>query len=313
MDNEKMKEKYIQEKFNRYKYNDPFPDIPPALLNTCDIEKYVDATSMIYPFDKSKLKTATYGVPFYREIHYWEDGKHKIVNIDTNNSRPFQLKPNSIAYVHISTTFRVPYYIAFRFNLKIDLVHRGLLLGTGPVIDPGFQGRILIPLHNLTMNNYYLKPGEVLIWVEITKLSPYNKCLNIKKQIKYKFKSMLDYTAYDYFEKAVGLLPIESSIPNAISYAKRLAENTEKSVKKIQTIGLLAAIGAIYGGYSLITSVVTPTINLVNDYKDKHKELSIKVNELEQEIKQLKKSNDQIRNMWQYSIRQNDASKTTKK
>ena len=58
---------------------------------------------------------------------------------------------------------RLPNYIAVQFNLRITHVHRGLLLGTGPLVDPGFHGKILIPLHNLTSEKYIIRADEGLI------------------------------------------------------------------------------------------------------------------------------------------------------
>ena len=55
--------------------------------------------------------------------------------------------------------------------MKIDNVYRGLLLGTGPLIDPGFDGILSFPLHNLTSNDYTFIGGERIIWMEFTKLS----------------------------------------------------------------------------------------------------------------------------------------------
>ena len=45
-------------------------------------------------------------------------------------------------------------------------------MGTGPLVDPGFEGKLLIPLHSLTADDYEIEAGEGLIWVEFTKLSP---------------------------------------------------------------------------------------------------------------------------------------------
>jgi hypothetical protein len=38
-------------------------------------------------------------------------------------------------------------------------------------VDPGWSGRLSIPLHNLTTNDYEFVGGEELIWMEFTKLS----------------------------------------------------------------------------------------------------------------------------------------------
>lgn len=268
-------EKIIQEKYDTYSFKDPYPEIPPSLLNPIDIEKYIEKTSMISPFIKGNIKTVTYKVPLTGDIHYWENNERKIKTLTEEDDDIFILKPNAIIYIHISTTFRVPYYIAFRFNLKIDLVHKGLLLGTGPVVDPGFQGRIMIPVHNLTANEYILRSGEGLIWVEFTKLSPYGE--NITEPPT-KFPSLIKYTANDYFEIANKLRKIESAIPDAMNSAKQeakiakqeaeAARNTVKMFSLAAVIAFFITIGGIfYSGYTLIANVITPTISLVDNQK----------------------------------------------
>jgi hypothetical protein len=79
------------------------------------------------------------------------------------------LPANPITFVQVEPEFRLPNYIALRFNLRITHVHRGLLLGTGPLVDPGFRGKLLIPMHNLTASDYELATKEALIWIEFTK------------------------------------------------------------------------------------------------------------------------------------------------
>ena len=90
------------------------------------------------------------------------------------------LHANSITYLWMKEELMLPQYIAARFNLHIRHVHKGILLGTGPLVDPGFFGKLLIPLQNLTNNKYELKGGEGIIWVEFTKISEH-KFWNRKK------------------------------------------------------------------------------------------------------------------------------------
>jgi hypothetical protein len=40
-------------RYEKFKSLDPFPEIPPALLNSADIEDYVAKTGMLFPFDPS--------------------------------------------------------------------------------------------------------------------------------------------------------------------------------------------------------------------------------------------------------------------
>jgi hypothetical protein len=112
------------------------------------------------------------------------------------------------------------------------------LLGTGPLVDPGFEGNLLIPLHNLTANEYRFSVGEGLIWVEFTKISKNQRwaCESIEdnRSGEYKIfppeKKNLDPKYY--FEKAAEGRPIRSSIPDAIQTSADMAEKAKNSAKE---------------------------------------------------------------------------------
>ena len=156
-----------------HKDKDPFPLIPPALLNSADIADYVLRTGMIYPFNPGRLGPASYEMAFSGEYIYWDEKGNKIFNYVDATDKKLILRKNSITYVSVKEKFRLPHYIAVRFNLRVEHAHRGLLLGTGPLVDPGYQGKLMIPIHNLTENEYVISAGDDIISVEFTKTSPY--------------------------------------------------------------------------------------------------------------------------------------------
>ena len=226
-----------QHRFEQYRSNDPFPDILPALLNSADIYDYVAATGMIFPFDPKKLKSASYEVKLLGKCIYWdEDGTYK--SEDIKEGKSFTLKPNSIAFVTLEPRLRLPDYIAVRFNLKITNVYRGLLLGTGLLVDPGFDGKLSLPLHNLTANNYNFMGGEPLIWMEFTKLSNNKRwtpssgqASSIVRTGEYKKFRNTPCDVEGYLHKADPHRSIRSSIPNVIQSAQLSAAESLKSAQ----------------------------------------------------------------------------------
>lgn len=162
-----------EDKYNDFAEFDPFPDIPDSLLNSEDIIKYVLTTGMIEPFNIEKLAGALYTCDFSGEYYFWNQDKVQKCNI-LGDDDELTLLPNSITYLAVKEFFRIPLYIALRFNLRVRDVYKGLLLGTGPIVDPNFIGQLFIPLHNLTSNHYIIKKGAKLIDVEFTKLSRNN-------------------------------------------------------------------------------------------------------------------------------------------
>ena len=154
------------------KQQDPYPAIPAALLSADDINKYVFATGAVAPFDPNeeskRLKKAAYEGRIGKIAYeYKESGE--LVKLSND---PLVVRANSIVFVESDIDFRLPDFIALRFNLQIRHVHRGLLLGTGPLVDPGYWGKLCIPLHNLTDEDYRIPKEEGLIWIEFTKTSP---------------------------------------------------------------------------------------------------------------------------------------------
>lgn len=236
----------VIKKYTQYENSDPFPK-KVGLLNSADIQDYVDALGLIYPFDKSNLKPASYGVKLKGEYMYWntrEDRQYgmleDIKDADSSGHKIFRLKKNSIAFVQLEPEFRFPIYIAARFNLRIKHIYQGLLLGTGPLVDPGFEGHIYIPLHNLTNNDYDIRIDEPLIWMEFTKLNDHHKWS--KNATSHNDIVVLDKERMkqrrslpDYINEAYPNAPIVSTIPdilfetqkNILKFDERIAQGEE--------------------------------------------------------------------------------------
>jgi hypothetical protein len=76
-------------------------------------------------------------------------------------------------YVSTAETLQLPFYLTGRFNLKLRLLHEGVLVGAGPQIDPGFSGRLSCPLHNLSDKRVSLACGEPFAVLEFQKTTPF--------------------------------------------------------------------------------------------------------------------------------------------
>jgi deoxycytidine triphosphate deaminase len=236
-------DKEVAERAERFRYADPYQnDIPPALLSSKDFIKYVKATAMVYPFfeDKSRIKAASYEIRAGKKAIWWDESGRKIERA-VDEEHPLFLPKNSITFVQIESTIRLPQYIALRFNLRITQVHRGLLLGTGPLIDPEFEGDILIPIHNLTDQDYSIPVSEGLIWVEFTKTSsppdpnwPFR--LERRKSLQ---------TPEQYLQKANGGNPIRSSLGDAIAEFRQRAEAAERDARRARQANQIVAAGAL--------------------------------------------------------------------
>ncbi len=272
-------------RYERFEQVDPFPSIPPSLLNSADLSDYVAATGMVWPYyeDAEHLKPASYKIALEGEYIVWDETAGRQSD-SLEKGQPFTLKANSIAFVTLEPMFRVPLYIALRFNLRIKHIYRGILLGTGPLVDPGFVGRLSVPLHNLTTNDYEFLGGEELIWMEFTKLSPSPVIRPASRKdgpqragtlFQLPTRKRSNLTVVDYVHAAADGRPIRSSIPDAIEEARAFAEEATASSRASAAatnrtrrfisaallvaliLGLASAVGVVLSTYSLFNSATS--------------------------------------------------------
>jgi len=267
-------------KFEAYELLDPFPDIAQALLNSADISDYVRVTGMLFPFNASqgKLKPASYEIDFYGDIFSWRkasgEPEHKRIERTAGVSEFFELKRNSICFFSPDVVFRIPSYMALRFNLRIKHVHRGLLLGTGPLVDPGYCGRLLIPLHNLTSQPYRIRFGEGLIWVEFTKISelPIQPSTQQTKKQEPRVGTLLPFpeagryiSPDSYLRKAGGHSVIRSSVIDLEQKVREFKRNIRTVTWAAAISGLLAVGGIVVPTILSAHSFVEQTTSLIQD------------------------------------------------
>ena len=321
------------EEWCRHKYYkfDPFAkEIQPALLNSADITRYVDKGCLVEEedFDPEYLKTASYEMKLLGKLYEWietDDGRLEKCCREICCEDNVILRKNSITYLWMKEKLLLPQYIAARFNLHIRHVHKGILLGTGPLVDPGFFGSLLIPLHNLTNNDYKLKRGKGIIWIEFTKVSTHefwNQSENRDNPSDLKsFPSEKNITDPDIYFVKSGVYSkggVQSAFKGSLDEAKKSAENAKKSAEDAKTMAddsrkeverghkifqrigwsalaiggitiLLTIAGTVWTGHNLISDAVSR----VQD--SRNRELSLKIQRQNDKLKEFKADLDEVK------------------
>lgn len=137
------------------------------ILNNKQIEEaYKKGDILINPFDEGQVQAATY------DFRVGDQGattsSKKIVNI--REAGYLLLQPGDFGVITILEEVRLgPQYVA-RFGLRSKYARKGLIATTGPQIDPGFHGRLIIGVTNLTPKPISLPYRDDLVSVEFHRL-----------------------------------------------------------------------------------------------------------------------------------------------
>jgi len=156
---------------HEWKFKDPKRDQHnhKGLLLSDEIQAFCQNGLLIRNWKPELLRPASYTMTIGPE---YVDSRGKEGTL-TDKKSFFYMEPNSIVYVSPREELNLPYYIAARFNLRVKWVYKGILLGTGPQVEPGFVGRLSCPLFNLTGQKVKIKLGDEFATIDFERTSAF--------------------------------------------------------------------------------------------------------------------------------------------
>ena len=161
-----------------YKYQDPHSNDRGLLLSD-QIDELCQAGFIISEgYDRKYLRPSSYTLTI-GERYFDSNGKPQRLSKIGDS---FVFKKNSIVYVCTEEELDLPYYIVARFNLRVHWVYEGILLGTGPQVDPGFRGILSCPLYNLTNIDLTIRRGEEFATIDFEKTTSFLDGCDEKKK-----------------------------------------------------------------------------------------------------------------------------------
>lgn len=256
-------------------------DIPQGLFSGAQIEYCILKYKILDDVDIDKcIKEATYEMRLGKTAIRWDSDGKKEFNVESDGH--IILEPNSVTFVTTIERFNLPHDIVARFNLKSRLVHRGLLLGTGPIVDPGFNSRILIPIHNFSNQAVNIPYKKRFISVEFTKCcSPYEEYSIDKYTQTTSHIISKKQQPIDVFIK--GTFLTGSSVRDAIDKYKIQQEKSEETVEKIKNITTIAVLAILIGVFTLLLDM----FNTINTSTQKIESLNSEIRIMKQKIEKI--------------------------
>jgi|RhiMetdeSRZDD1v2_1073273.scaffolds.fasta_scaffold58089_2 deoxycytidine triphosphate deaminase len=278
------------EKAAKFLTADPFPSVPLALLSAAEIDDYARVTGLIYPFDSRSLKSASYEIHMGGEFIRWDGEGRRISETLSRGSRCI-VPAHSLCFAQLEPYFRVPYYIAVHLSLRATHIHRGLLMGTGPMVDPGFSGRLLVPLHNPTAVDYDLDTTQALVWAEFTKTTfgfrPAEKEASAKRYFPGFPPAKLNLSADAYLRKANSGNPIRNALPVAVADAQLTARKSALWARSLALGALAGIVLAVLGFATLLYFYLGSLNNLVQSAQTNAQAVNARMDTLAKDLGQI--------------------------
>lgn len=225
-----------------------------GILLSDRIELYVREVRLIDPFQEKNLCPASYDLTLGADCWYSEHasttgGQMRMLK----SGEQLIVAPNSIVFVSSAETLNLPFYLVARFDLKLRFLHEGLLIGTGPQVDPGFRGRLSCPIHNISSEKICLTCGETFAVVEFQKTTPFAQGEHLTGQSSIahirnlgeskKLKGVHSFSCYTFPSRALDRPPIKGYLPTGKNVSSSVQGVVDKLAQHREEVdGQLAVI-----------------------------------------------------------------------
>lgn len=242
---------------------DPDPSHQPGLLLSDRILFYCEKVNLVFPYDPCFVGPASYTLHAGRE--YMISRKPgNVETLDLEKEGKVIIPPNGLIYIRFYEEVNIPRYMIARFNLSVTQVYRGLLLGTGPQVDPGFRGYLGCPIHNFTDENKTIKFLDPLGTIDFEKSTPlgetYFRERDVAKITAEEYEGMRSGTisvpginglVCKIFNKRLNAtfqsyLPGGESVRSSVAKLNEDLKAAQKTIKRYRNIAILSFIGLIF-------------------------------------------------------------------
>ncbi len=261
---------------DKWQYEDPHPDDQGILLSNRIHELCEQKLLISDDYEEKNLRPAAYTLrvgPDYID----SGGKFRHF---TDEEDSFIFEKNSIVYVSIKERLHLPYHIIARFNLRVNWVYDGILLGTGPQVDPGFTGFLSCPLYNLTDADVTIKRDQDFATIDFEKTTSFLKGFPLEKKKEFvnasqdKQLQRVGKEIYSFY-RAPELKPLKHhKLQKLVSSLIEMREE----VRKWRQLG----IGSLIAFFGLTLSLLAYGANLYRQNSELSRQLVEERNELRQ-------------------------------
>lgn len=156
-----------------------------GVLSDYDIEKLIHADTLLTGITSTNIKPASYDLRLGSNVWIYEDGEKKRISVLSGSNITLEIPPYSYVIVESDEQMKLPKFISARFDLKVSLFFKGIILSAAPQVEPGYRGIICSLLYNASNKSVSIKQGDHYATIEFITTSRVTKGYSDEHQNKY--------------------------------------------------------------------------------------------------------------------------------
>lgn len=142
------------------------------VLSKNDIAFRCEHENLIAGYLYENIQTCSYDLRMGDQYYFYREEDCDAVHISTlGKGKTLKIPPNSICYVMTEEIVNMPLDLTASISLSFGLIKSGVMLAAQPPYDPGYRGKTVALLHNLSNEPVKIERGQHILNIVFTKLS----------------------------------------------------------------------------------------------------------------------------------------------
>ncbi|WP_373990953.1 hypothetical protein [Duganella sp. BuS-21] len=219
-----------------------------------------DPLRLITPFDKDNLRGSSYDLTVGAEYYVGRDfSASKLSTEQLTPGQSFTIPPHAVCFILSTELIELPKNITAKVSLRMTHIYAGMVLTSQPPFDPGYKGRVVVMLHNLSSEPFYLRSGDRLATIEFVRLSLSTTNAKPHRSVQ---------TLQEQLPK-----PLVSSLSDIAKISTAASQKVDLFAAQMMTVvALIVAVFAVPGFFSF-----SSLTDRLNEQKDQLKEMKEEV------------------------------------
>lgn len=130
-----------------------------------------NGSDLISPYNPKHLRDSSYDLTVGAEYYIGKsEGATPLETQHLRSNQSFTIPPHAVCFILTAEIIHLPADVTAKVSLRMTHIYAGVVLTSQPPFDPGYEGKVVIMLHNLSSAPVHLKSGERVATVEFLRL-----------------------------------------------------------------------------------------------------------------------------------------------
>lgn len=204
---------------------------------------------LINPCIHDNIQACSYDLTFSGEYYFYQpEDKDKVLVKNLTKNQKLRIPADAICYVLTTEEVNMPNNLTASISLSFGLIKKGVMLSVQPPYDPGYSGKTVALLHNLSDKAVEITVGDHILNMVFEKL---NSAVGEADLYRGKYQGLSSLSSYCTEVKCGGVF----SLMQEFEHQKKKFENSIPNIMMLITvvIGVVAILVSIMATKNLFS------------------------------------------------------------